>query len=280
MNGRKDILITKASGEEEIFKTEKLERSLLNAGTDSETINQIIDDINNWIYPGVSTKQIYTRAFSKLKKQHKIQSVPYKLKQAIFELGDSGYPFEVLIGEVFKRQGYSCEVGVVLQGHCITHEMDVVATQGKNQLLVECKYRHDQGKNISIQVPLYVHSRVNDIVKYRKSRNEFMGFTFEPWVITNTRFSPDSMQYSKCSGVKLLGWDFPEGRGLKDLVEKYKIFPVSILVNLTMKAKQILLDNKIVTCRQLKDNLKILNEFELSKVKLKRLLRELDELVG
>lgn len=278
MDNHKTIIVTKASGEQEPFDINKLERSLKNAGTSDETIAYILKEITAWIYPGVSTKHIFKKAFSYLKKDQETHSVKYKLKQAFLELGDTGYPFERIIGELFERQGYQCEVGIVVSGCCITHEMDVIATKENIQHLMECKYRLDQGKHINIQVPLYVHSRVNDIAKYRQVQPEFRNFTFTPWVVTNTRFSPDSEAYSKCSGIRLLGWDYPAGEGLKDLVEKYQLYPVSILVNLTAKEKQSLLNAKVVTCKQLLQNLAALDQLELTEAKRKKIIKELKEL--
>ncbi len=63
------ILIKKASGDIEPFSSDKLKYSLLNAGAKSETITKIVTDIEKWIYPGITTRKIYTRAFSLLRKE-------------------------------------------------------------------------------------------------------------------------------------------------------------------------------------------------------------------
>ncbi|MFP4448724.1 MAG: restriction endonuclease [Bacteroidales bacterium] len=80
------------------------------------------------------------------------------------ELGPSGNPFEYFIGAVFEKQGYKTEVGKVIEGRCVTQEIDVIATKEDNQHLIECKYANDQERRVSIQVPLYVRSRVDDIM--------------------------------------------------------------------------------------------------------------------
>ncbi len=270
------ILIRKASGDEEPFSTTKLERSLVNAGAQEDTVLKIVADIENWIYPGVSTKKIYTRAFSMLRCEKTISSLRYRLKQAILELGPSGYPFEDLIGQLFKYKGFHTEVGVVVNGQCVTHEMDVIATQNHTQHLVECKYHKEQGKQVSVQVPLYVRSRVNDIIAKRQNMPEYKGYSFKGWVVTNTRFSSDSINYGTCSGLNLLAWDFPAGNGLKDLLERYKIYPITVLRNLSMKEKQHLLNQGIVTCAQLLEKPESLSFFELSKNKHNRLMKELN----
>lgn len=272
------IVILKASGVEEVFSENKLRQSLTNAGAETDIINKIVENINKWIFPGVSTKKIYSRAFAMLKKEKSTYSVRYKLKQAIYELGPTGYPFESFIGQIFTRWGYNVEVGVVVDGKNVTHEMDVIATQDKKQHLVECKYHKDQGKQVSIQVPLYVRSRVNDIVETRQVLPGYKGFNFEGWVITNTRFSLDSIEYGKGCGLNLLSWDYPEGKGLKDIVEQLNIYPITILVHITVKQKQELMKQGIVTCMQLLKNVQVLNSFELSERKKNKIMNELKEI--
>ena len=270
------ILVKKASGEKEPFDAEKLRRSLQNSGAEDRLIEKIVADINAWIYPDVTTKKIYSRAFSLLRRERTAAAMRYKLKQAIMELGPTGYPFENFIGEIFKNQGFKIEVGIVTEGNCVTHEMDVIATNNKIQHLVECKYSKDQGKNISVQVPLYVRSRVNDIIKKRKDLQEYSNLLFQGWVITNTRFSADSIQYAQCAGLNLMAWDYPKNQGLKEFIEKEKIYPVTILTNLNKKEKLYLLERGIVTCNLLNDNIDSLNNLDINKRKYNRLLKELN----
>jgi hypothetical protein len=100
-------------------------------------------------------------------------------------------------------------------------------------------------------VPLYVRSRVDDIIKKRKESPDYNGFSFAGWVVTNTRFSLDSIQYGKCSGLHLLAWDYPNGNGLKETIERLKIYPVTVLSQLAHKDKQNLVNRGIVSCNQI-----------------------------
>ena len=277
---KKEILVTKASGEKESFKTRKLIGSLERAGADDDTIREIVADIVGWAYEGITTKKIYARAFSLLRRKKAVPALRYKLKRAIMDLGPTGYPFEHLVGIIFERQGYSVSVGQIMEGHCVTHEMDVIATRDAHENLVECKYAHYQGKQVSVQVPLYVRSRVDDIIRKRKKMPEYKGFTFRGWIVTNTRFTDDSIHFGECSGLKLIGWDYPKGKGLKELIEKEKIYPVTLLNQITRKEKQHLLGEGIVTCSQLKAQIDILETFEMSKRKHKALIQELNDICG
>ena len=194
------------------------------------------------------------------------------------EMGPTGFPFERLIGEIFEKQGYQVQVGQTLEGYCVTHEVDVIATGGKIQNLMECKYSQEQGKNVSIQVPLYVRSRIDDIIRLRRERHEYQGFTFTGWVVTNTRFSPDSMQFGRCSGLKLLGWDYPEGAGLKELIQREGVYPVTLISQLNQKEKQALMEQGLVSCSRLLARKEVLETLGLNRKKLASVIRELEEI--
>ena len=67
----------------------------------------------------------------------------------------------------------------------------------------------------------------------------------KPWLVTNTRFSSDVVHYGECVGMGLLGWRYPEEAGLELLVERHRLYPVTIL-ELRRGDIRTLLDNNIV----------------------------------
>lgn len=274
------IYIQKASGEKELFDISKLKQSLQRSGADSDRIQKVVEDILEWITDGVTTKQIYTKAFGLLKRDNRQSALRYKLKQSLFELGPTGYPFEQLLGEIYRALGYQTEVGVMVNGRCVQHEMDLIATKEKTQILGECKYSKDQGKYVSVQVPLYVHSRIEDIIRVREKEEKMKDFIFSGLIATNTRFTTDSIRYANCIGINLISWDYPQGNGLKDLLEREKIFPITILENLTKKQKSEILEKHIVTCRQLLDHQKLIEDLEMTNAKRKKLMIELEDIVS
>lgn len=273
-------LIQKASGEKEPFDRNKLINSLKNAGTDNATTQEVVKEVEQWMTNGITTKKLYTKAYRILNKKNALNALRYKLKKALMEFGPTGYPFEHFIGALFEKQKYSVLVGQMIEGKCVSHEMDVIATRENNQNLVECKYANNQSSRISIQVPLYVKARVDDIVEKRKQSNQYNGFTFKGWVVTNSRFTSESIEYAKCSGLQLLGWDYPKGYGLKDIIEKVKIFPVTILSQLTKKQKNLLMDKGIVTCAYLMKEKEVMKELGLTKSKERKLMEQLNAICG
>jgi len=153
---RNKIVVTKASGATEPFSIKKLRNSLERAKATSEEINSIIDELLPKLYQGISTKKIYSDAFRLLRNQSKPHAARYYLKRGIMELGPSGFPFEKFIGELFKHQGYMVQVGAIVQGKCVKHEIDVIAEKENQIILMECKFRNQPGISVDVKIPLYI----------------------------------------------------------------------------------------------------------------------------
>ena len=271
-------LITKASGEQEPFSPEKLKNSLKRVGAGKDAAASITDEITNWLEEGVSTKKIYRHAFRLLKKHKSSTAARYKLKKAIMEMGPTGYPFEHFVSQLIKHYGYDTEVGQEIEGQCVKHEVDVVATGNGRQIFVECKFYNSQGKQANVRVPLYIRSRVDDIIKKRESLPEFARLKFQGWIVTNTRFTTDAIAYGKCAGLHLVSWDYPAGHSLRDMIEKEQFFPVTALTSVNKQQKQVLLDEGIVLCRQICSEPGVVNKLEITPQKKKKLLDEVSDL--
>ena len=95
------IQIIKSTGEKVDFSLDKLRASLRRSGAGEGLINSIIDTVRDELYQGITTKEIYNRAYAMLKRKKSIFASKYKLKKAIYELGPTGFPFERFIGALF-----------------------------------------------------------------------------------------------------------------------------------------------------------------------------------
>jgi hypothetical protein len=269
-----NYIITKSSGETAPFSYSKLKKSLAAAGASPRIIEDIIAQIEDQLYQGISTHKIYKKAFALLKRKPGALAARYKLKAAIMELGPSGYPFERFVGEIFKQQGYTVAIGQVMKGHCVNHEIDVMATRGNQQLLIECKFHNQANYQCNVKIPLYIHSRFRDMETELKKRHGHDNIEYQGWAVTNTRFTSDAIAYGTCAGLHLLGWNYPEGRGLKELVEQSGIHPITSLTTLTSGEKQHLLQEKVVLCKELCHNPALLEDLGIGPERLHRIMRE------
>ena len=267
--------IVKSSGDKVKFSLDKLKRSLKQTGADSQIVNKIVDTVRDELYQGISTKEIYNRAFAMLKKKKSYLASKYKLKKAIYELGPTGFPFERFIGAILKYSGFKTEVDKVLQGQCVTHEIDVVAHKNNETTIVECKFHNDQGLNCNVKIPLYIHSRYQDVKKHWNSNPKNGTKLTEGWVVTNTRFTKDAVQYGKCANLYLLSWDYPKGDGLKDRIDRLGLYPITVSTLLTNREKQFLLSRDIVLCRELLGDVFYLDHLGISETRKERILKEI-----
>jgi len=273
-----ELIVTKAGGQQVAFSKEKLIRSLRTAGASDAQINDIFANIEPRLYQGVSTKKIYKWAFDQLKQRSKHLAAKYKLKNAIMELGPNGFVFELFVAEILKTKGYKTKVGQIEQGRCITHEIDIIADNGTDHLLIECKYHSLAGKVSDVKVPLYIHSRFEDVKHEWQKRSSMKNKAIKCRVMTNTRFSPDAMNYAKCMGMELIGWDYPLNGGIKDLIDEMRLYPVTCLTTLTKKEKELLLEGRILLCRDVLSNSSALENLRLSPHRLNVLYDEIEKL--
>lgn len=266
------IDVKKSSGEKVAFSLDKLRASLLRSGANEKDVQHILHIVRDELYQGISTREIYNRAYALLKKKKSIFASKYKLKKAIYELGPTGFPFERFIGQVLHHSGYQTEVGQIISGKCVEHEVDVVAQKNGNTLYIECKFHGEEGRNCNVKVPLYIHSRYHDIVD--KQTNGDHSHT-EGWVVTNTRFTSDAVAFGSCAGLKLLSWDYPKDNGLKDRIDRLGLYPITVSTLLTMREKNFLLGRDIVLCKQLLNDRFYLDHLGISDTRKSKILNEI-----
>src|SRR5690625_2891372 len=105
------INVVKNSGDVVAFDVNKLVNSLRRSNASEVLIQQIVVNIENQLYDGITTKKIYHMAFRMLKTKSRVSASKYKLKKALMELGPSGFPFEKLVGKLLVHEGFSAKVG-------------------------------------------------------------------------------------------------------------------------------------------------------------------------
>ena len=224
----------------------------------------------------MTTREIYRLAFNLLKRQPPPTAARYALKRAIIELGPSGHPFEKIVGEILKAQGYAVNIGALVKGHCVTHEVDVVAEKDNHIIMAECKFHHERGLKVDVKVALYVQARFEDIKKaWQTGAGESPEFN-EAWLVTNAKLTSDAIQYAGCVGMKAVGWDYPQGESLAVLIERTGLVPITALTDLNITQKRQLTEKGIILCNEL--NSGALAGIGVAGHRAERVLKELEEL--
>ncbi len=276
MQNKVGTLITKANGEREPFYPEKLYRSLVQSGADEKIADKITSGIASSLKNGDKTRDIYHKAFEKLRSLETPTAARYSVKHALLELGPSGFPFEDFLAEIYRGLGYTATTRVVVQGRCVEHELDVLAVRGDERLAAEAKYHHRSGIKSDIKVALYVNSRFEDIAAQsgKGSTNDYT----DRLIITNTKFTKQVEVYSACVGLQIISWDYPAKGNLRELIEETGVHPVSCLTTLSKANKYKLMESGVVLCRQVYNNMDVLEELGLSKNEIEKIIVEINSL--
>lgn len=272
------VHITKSSGEQVPFDVARLRRSLERSRAEPKTINEVIEAISSIVHQGMTTKQIYRKAFALLRKGSSSTAARYKLKNAIMELGPAGFAFEKFVAALLKEEGYRTHTGEIVQGACITHEVDVIAERDQLRCMIECKFHSSKGKYSDVKIPLYIRSRFVDVEQAWKQDPLHQGKRFEGWVVTNTRFTSDAVQYGQCVGLTLIGWDSPKKESLNERIDRAGLHPITSLTTITIAEKKQLLSQDVVLSHELCQRPQLLDMDGISKNRKKRILQEAREL--
>lgn len=278
MDRELNIEIIKSSGKKARFSLDKLSNSLRRSGADHILVEQIVNQVKDELYDGISTKEIYNRAYALLKKNKSVFASKYKLKKALYELGPTGFPFERFIAALLEYSGYKTQVDKIMNGVCVTHEIDVVAEKNGTAIIIECKFHSEEGRNCNVKIPLYIHSRYNDVKAHWATKKREARKLDDGWVVTNTRFTADAMAYGKCVGLYLLSWDLPLDNGLKDRIDRLGLYPITVSTLLSKREKQFLLSRDVVLCRQLFKDKFYLDHLGISQTRKEKILLEINQL--
>lgn len=275
-----NIGIKKQSGEIVTFSKESLRKSLVNSGANNETAHEICDAIAKELYNGISTKEIYQKAFFLLKKAKASVAARYSLKRALQDLGPEGFFFEKWVAKIFEVQGYDTVTGQNLIGKStINHEIDVVISNKSENIICECKFRNDIEAKISVTTPMYFLSRFIDL---KDKEFTFFNRTFKPqkgYLITNAFFTTDSIAFAKCYDINLISWNYPEDQSIKRLTDQQGLYPITCLTTLTKEEEQILLSKNCILVRELVKNPILLDHFKFTNERKELILQEAHELL-
>ncbi len=242
--GSKKIFVEKMNGDKEPYDSNKLIKSLKKVGANKEVIEPILKKVEEILYDGIKTEKLFDFVHEELDKTRPGSGLRYDLKKAMTKMRiQGGFVFEKFVGMVLKAQGYEIEMNPIIQGKNVPHEIDVFARKKEEKLMVEVKHHMRAWEGESIQTALYVYARFLEL------EDKFT----QPMIVTNTKFSPQVIKYSKGVGIRLMGWKYPYKNSLEDSITKYELYPITILKISKEQIKRYLKRN-IFTLQQLKEH--------------------------
>lgn len=223
--------VVKTTGEKEEFSPSKLCLSIRKAGAPRDLADSICKTVGQKVNPNESTTAIFRKALKYLVREDMSVAARYSLRRGIEALGPAGFIFEQYFETVLQAYEFKTKRNVILKGKCVTHEIDVIASEGTKRFLIEAKYHNDPNLKTHVDVIMYADARLIDIVKNESASNQ-KKYEYAMWVVTNTKFTDAAIQYAKCRGIRLTGWNYPRGASLEDVIADKKLYPVTVLPSL------------------------------------------------
>lgn len=271
--------IIKADGSIETFDPSRLARSLHRSGAGEHAAARIAETITNTVAPGMSSKEIYTRAVALLRKEGRPIAARYTLRRALLELGPSGHPFEDFISHLYRAEGWEVETRKIIKGKCVSHEVDFYASHpGENTFIAaELKYHNDPGYKTDLKIALYVKSRFDDIFSCDSAIRSCP--IDRGLLVTNTKFTSEAIAYAECSGVELLGWGYPVVGNLFTRMSRAKVYPITTLIGLSRAEKRLLIDQGTIAVDEVLRNRRLLDPLHLGAERIGELLAEAEGLL-
>ncbi|MCX6718768.1 MAG: ATP cone domain-containing protein, partial [Candidatus Taylorbacteria bacterium] len=254
------LTVTKSDGTKQLFEEEKLENSLKRVGASAEAIEDVVELVEKEMHDGMTTTEIYHRAFSLLKNHSHHVAIKYSIRRAMADLGPDGFPFEKFVARIFHQWRYETLTDQKVMGSCVEHEVDVVAWKDESLAMAEAKFHNEYGIKSDLKVALYVKARFDDIADNLFDYGGRKRKLNERWLFTNTKFTDKAITYGNCTGLKLIGWNYPDSGNLHEIIEQNGLQPITAITSLTRDQKKELIGRNVLVCMDLVGKPDILGE--------------------
>ena len=233
------LYVRKKDGRIEPFTRSKIISTCIRAGGTYDVCCTITKEIERKFGGIIDSGYLLSYVRNRLKELGLYEAyIRYPLKEALYSL--EGKEFEWYVARLLALEGYRVtkKDSLTIQGKCIEHEIDVLAERDRTTYIVECKHHMDLQILTDLTAVMKHYARFLDIKhRFRKP---------VPMVITNTKFTPHAIRYSRCVGMILIGWNVPYSRGINAIIEKHKAYPLT-LFNIEKYYRDLLRDHKIYT---------------------------------
>ena len=144
---------------------------------------------------------------------------------------------------------------------------------------LNANFIHSDANAVSnVKIPLYINSRFLDIQKQWNTNSKNTTHLKQGWLVTNTRFTIDAINYAKCVGLTLLSWDYPLNNGIKDNIDSFDLYPITTLINLSKDEKTTLISKDIILVKELYENKIVLEKMQITSDRIVKILNEVKEL--
>jgi hypothetical protein len=243
------IHVEKADGSLQPYDREKVRRLAVNMGVAPSDVEAVVQEVEERIYDGIPTRRLL--AIVKKTAQKYKPSIEYltNLRRAIALLRPKP-DFERYVQIVLRENGYEVDDGRILKGRCGEHEVDAIARKGGVTYFVEVKHHYSHHRMTGLDEGRIARAIVEDIQEGHKAGKN--SFTIDKaMIVCNTKLTNHAKRYADCWGIEHIGWNHPADENLETMIQRSKLYPVSIIKGVTPAIRTSLFRADIITVPQL-----------------------------
>ena len=246
---KKKVFVTKADGKTQLLSRKKIIKTCLHLGVSLIDAGKIADQIEKKAYNGISTKKILQMIFRLIRKYKPLIKYQIDLRRAL-SLINPAPDFERFIQILLAENGYQVTPNQIIMGKCVEHEVDAIASKDDKTYIVEIKHHYKYHTPTSLDVSRISRAVFEDVTEgYEHGKNNLK--INSAMIVCNTKLSEHAKRYADCRKILHIGWSSPKNMDLQTMIEKKKIYPITLLRGLGVKAKNNLMSNNIITIKQL-----------------------------
>ena len=156
------VMVVKWDGRSEEFDPLKIVRTLTRMGAPQGVAEEIAEDLGDRIEEGMTTKEIYDMAVGELEAHKEIVEFRRDLRDGLARIG-SGLHFEEYVRLLLEEYGFKVTGNIVVQGACVTHEVDGIAERNGETLYVEMKHHSVLERYTPFEVTLAAKAKLDDL---------------------------------------------------------------------------------------------------------------------
>ncbi len=244
-----EVLVNKADGSKQLFDEKKIVQTCLRMGANREEAIQVARQIERSVYEGITTRKILQMIFSLMRKHKPAVKHLFDLKHGI-SLMASKPEFEAFVRVLLVHSGFKVEPNMILRGLCGEHEADAIATKDGLTYFVEVKHHGSYHALTGLDESRIARAILEDVTEgYSHGLTRIK--IDRAMIVTNTRYSEHAINYGRCRDILQVGWASPEVFGLREMVEKHRLYPLSCLRGISAEVRLRLVEAGIVVIKQL-----------------------------
>ena len=243
------IHVRKANGRLEPYDRSKVLRTLLHLGFRGSEAEKLEKAVSEKVYDGMPTSELLSLIYELAGKSRPELAHLRDIREAISLLRPKP-DFEEYARMILRAAGYLVEPGRVLEGRCVSHEIDGIAFKDEEVFAVEVKHHVNHHAYTGLGTVLELWAALEDLKEgFRLGLHPYR-FT-SAILVCNTKISLHAERYARCKGMMYMGWRYPRAFALGDIASEKKLYPITMLKTLPRDIIERLGDRGIVTLDQL-----------------------------